>query len=419
MRAGFLLREPPLLPTQEPHAPPAAYPFRAAILTACAATALLFLRRPIAFLHPQFFAEDGAIFFMQAETNPVAAVVNPYSGYLHVGLRLVALAASPLDPRWIPSVYFAASIAAFLGLELALFSPRLGLPRPWIFALGVVLVPHSGEVFDNLTNAQWITGLGLLLLALARDPGGGAERAFDVGYAAIASLTGVFSIIFAPLFVARAAVRRTSDAFWLAGIVAAGALVQDYEINNSLFQADAGAPGALHVAATFGNRVWLSLLLTPHASDGVAMGMRSAVGAAGLLLLLLLALCGREGRAKRAAMAAALLLLVAAVIYKFRGSLGSLDLVRDGDRYFFIPKVCVIWILAYQVGPASGWRWPARLLLAAVLVNACVGFQFERWENYDWPTWARRIQEEDWVVVPTNPVGFTFTHERHSGSPRP
>jgi hypothetical protein len=405
--------------TQASRAPLAPYPLRAAALTAFAAAAILFLRRPIAFLHPQFFAEDGAVFFLQAETSPWASVFRPYSGYLHLGLRLVALAASPLDPRWIPLVYFAASIAAFLALILALFSPRLGLPRPWILALGIVLVPHSGEVFDNLTNAQWLSGLGLLVLAVARDPEGPRGRALDVGFAAVAGLTGVFSIVLAPLFVARAAARRTPDAFWLAAVIVVAALVQDYEINTSGFAPDAAAPAALHVAATFGNRVWLGVLMTPHASDRVPMGVRSAVGLAGFLLLLLLVSSGRENRPKRAAMASALLLVFAAAVYKFRGMLGSLDSGYDGDRYFFIPKVCLIWILILHIGRASSWRWPARVLLAAVLANACAGFPFERWENYDWPLWARRIQEEDRVVVPINPKGFTFTHVRPGGSPQP
>jgi hypothetical protein len=407
------------LQTQASTGPKAPYPLRAAAITALAAAAILFLRRPIAFLHPQFFAEDGAVFFLQAERNPVASVITPYSGYLHLGLRLVALAASPLDPRWIPVVYFYASIAAFLALILALFSPRLGFPRPWLLALGVVLVPHNGEVFDSLTNAQWLSGLGLVLLAMARDPEGPRDRALDAGFAAVASLTGVFSIVFAPIFVARAAVRRTRDALWLAAIVVVGGLVQDYELNTSSFPPDAGTPAVLHVAATFGNRVWLGLLMTPHASDGVPMGVRSAVGLAGLLLLLFLVLAGRETRAMRAAMASALLLVFAAAVYKFRGMLASLDSGYDGDRYFFIPKVCLIWILALQIGRASRWRWPARLLLAAVLANACVGFQFEHWENYDWPRWATRIQEEDRVVVPLNPKGFSFTHVRPGGNPQP
>jgi hypothetical protein len=403
------------LQTQEPSAPEPAYPLRAAVLTACAATAILFLRRPIAFLHPQFYAEDGAVFFMDAERSPVSSILHPYSGYLHVGIRIVAALASPLDLRWIPAAYFSASLLAFVLLELALFSRRLGLPRPWVFGLLVAFMPHSGEVFDNLTNVQWLTGLGLLLLALTRDPRGPAARWLDLGYAAVAGLTGVFSIVFAPIFIARAALRRTPDSFRLACVVVAAGFVQDYEITNSVSPPEAAAPGALAVAANFGYRVWLGLLLPPNASGAAPVWMRFSVGLAGCVLILLLALGTRQGRGKGPALAAALFLLFAAVIYKFRGMLGSLDSVSAADRYFFIPKICVIWILALHLGADSKWRWPARLLLAAVLVNGCIGFQFERWNDYDWPYWAGRIKQGDWVEVPINPPGFKFTHVK----PRP
>jgi hypothetical protein len=404
---------------QETPAVPTQYPFRPAILTTCLAAAVLFLRRPISFLHPQFFAEDAAVFFSGAERSPIASIFKPYAGYLHVGLRLVAALASPLDARWTPAAYFAASFLAFVGLELALFSPRIGLPKPWILGLGVVMVPHSGEVFDTLTNVQWITGLGLVLLVLARDPQGNAERSLDLGYAAVASLTGVFSIVFAPLFAARAAKRRTADAVWLALIVISGAVVQTYEILVSQPPHVSALPSLSSVVSTFGGRVWLSLLVTPAASDAAALWIRISAATVGFVLLIPLIFGLREGQCKRAALGAALLFIFAAVIYKFRDMLDALASVRAGDRYFYVPKVCILWILTFHLGAASKFRWPARALMTLILINSCLEFRFERWDNYNWPYWAKRIREEDRVVVPINPVGFKYTHEkpRCSGTP--
>lgn len=397
---------------------PAAYPLGAALLTTCAATAILYLRRPIAFLHPQFYAEDGAIFFQGAEADPLGTILSPYAGYLLVAHRLVACLASHADLRSIPGIYFAASLLAFTGLELAIFSPRLNLPRPWLLGLAVVLIPHSGEVFCNLTNTQWITGLGLILLAMAQDPQGPGEWALDLGYAALAGLTGVFSIVFAPLFVARAALRRTGGSLCLAAVVLSAAAVQYHAIALGYPHAASGRSGAAEVVATFGTRVWLSLLLPPGATDAAPFAIRIAAGVLGFLLLAALAAGPRENRRVDAVMAPAILLLFAAVVFRFRGNLDAFHSVIPADRYFFIPKVCVAWILASHIGATSRWRWTARLLLLWVLVNGCVGFRFDTWKDYNWPYWASRIETEDEVEVPTNPPGFTFVHHRPLG-PRP
>jgi hypothetical protein len=111
-------------------------------------------------------------------------------------------------------------------------------------------------------------------------------------------------------------------------------------------------------------------------------------------------------------LAASVLLLVAAAIYRFRGMISMLASVRSGDRYFFVPKVCALWLLALHLRPASALRWVSRALLAALLLNTCLAFRFERWKDYDWPYWAGRIATGDRVVVPINPEGFTFTYER-------
>jgi len=392
--------------------PPPAYPFRAAFCTAGAVLSLLFLRRPESFLHPQFFAEDGPVFYVGAARDPWGSILVPYAGYLHVAARLVAALSSRLSPLWVPAAYFSVSVGAVLALTLALFSRRLDLPHPGLFALGVVLVPHTGEVFDNLTNLQWITAVGLVVLLLARDPEKPAQWLLDVAYAAVISLSGVFSVLFAPLFAARAAVRRTPAAIATACIVCAGAAIQAHEILHFPSPAAANENAAFLALATFGQRVWMSLLSPPSVSDAAPVWARAAAGSAGLALLVALSLGRGAARPRRIVFAASLLLLVAAAIYRFRGGILELGSVRNGDRYFFAPKVFLFWILALQLRRASALRWLSGALLAALVANSCLNFRFERWKDYDWPHWAGRMASEERVVVPINPEGFTFTYER-------
>jgi hypothetical protein len=396
---------------------PPAYPIRAASCAAAAVLLLLFLRRPESFLHPQLFAEDGPIFYVEADRDPWGSILTPYAGYLHLAARLVAALCSWLHPLWVPAAYLSVCTGAVLALSLALFSRRVNLPHPGLFALGVVLVPHSGEVFDNLTNLQWITALGLIVLLLARDPEGPAQWLLDLAYAAVIGLSGVFSVLLAPLFAARAAVRRTPAAACIACVVAAGAAVQVYHVAHCPDPGPANSTTPVLALATFGHRVWLSLLSPPALSDAAPRWMRAGAGGLGLALLPALCLWARTARLARALVAASLLLLVAAAIYRFRGMISMLASVRCGDRYFFVPKVCVLWILIFHLRRAAALRWLSGALLAALLLNTCLSFRFERWKDYDWPYWAGRIATERRVVVPINPEGFSFTYERPGPGP--
>jgi hypothetical protein len=103
-------------------------------LAGCAA--ILALRRPDAFAHPQFWAEDG-YFFERNYTLGLKAIFLPYAGYLHLVPRLIAVFASLLDPLWIPAAYVGASLLLTLYVAAAPIRRDSPLPRirsicwPW------------------------------------------------------------------------------------------------------------------------------------------------------------------------------------------------------------------------------------------------------------------------------------------------
>jgi hypothetical protein len=197
------------------------------IVAVCAALILiLLLRRPEIFLHPEFWGEDGWVFFLQADTQGAAALVTPYSGYHHFLLRFIAAAAASLDARWIPAAYISANLLIVLLIAIALFSPRSNLPHPAACALAIVLLPHTGEVFGSLANAQWLSALGLVWLLVARDPLNTRQYTTDPLVAAIIGLTGIFSIVLTPLFFWRAWRRKTRPSMFLASVVAITAGIQ-------------------------------------------------------------------------------------------------------------------------------------------------------------------------------------------------
>jgi hypothetical protein len=187
----------------------------------------LYLRKPGVFARPQFWAEDGSVFYYQAVVDRAPAVFKPYGGYLHLVPRLTAALAAACDPLYAPTVFLAVSLLLTLGVAAACFSPRVDLPCRPLLALSLVLVPHTGEVFANLTNLQWILALGFLLLLLAEDARTPWQQCVDLGSVILLGLTGPFVVLWLPLFWWRFRRRRTSAAGILAGMatVLAGAQI--------------------------------------------------------------------------------------------------------------------------------------------------------------------------------------------------
>src|SRR5712692_9123288 len=99
--------------------------FRQALLlpvTSLSVFCLLILRRPDAILNPQFWAEDGVVFFHdQLDIGFVQALFNAYAGYLHVIPRSIAGFASVFPVAAHPLIYNVCALA-IAALSLSLFS---------------------------------------------------------------------------------------------------------------------------------------------------------------------------------------------------------------------------------------------------------------------------------------------------------
>src|SRR3954469_5115510 len=113
---------------------------QAKMWTCIAGLLVLVIRKTDSFSHPQFWAEDGPVFFLEADLSGWRSVLHPYSGYLHLIPRLVAMLCRALGSLWIPAAYnvLSAPLAVFAGGFI--FSPRLKLPHKPLLFLAPFLV---------------------------------------------------------------------------------------------------------------------------------------------------------------------------------------------------------------------------------------------------------------------------------------
>jgi hypothetical protein len=378
-----------------------------AVLALCAV--VLALRRAEALTRPQFWAED-VFFFQRAYVLGWSAFTDQFAGYMHTILRAVAELAVLVDPAHGPGIFVACSGVITLYVASRTLSERCPLPRlGGACALAVVLVPDTYEVYLNDVNLQWITGAGLILLLISRDPEGAWQWAHDLAAAAAIGLTGPFCIVLCPLFAWRAWTRRNRSSAVLAAIVAACALIQGYCV---VTEPDAvgGAPGG-HIAywlflPAIGRRIGGSILMGSLLSPETDQYVASVVGLATLAGVAYLAFRRGAIRRERAVMGLAFFGLILGTLYRTRHVLDLYFLPHSDSRYVFIPQLLAIWLLLSAVGQRGRLGRIAALLCAWSLLVNVPRLREPAYVNLRWDFFEARIRAGLPVVVPTNPPGW-------------
>lgn len=197
---------------------------------------VFFARDPRCLLNPQFWAEDGSLFFLQAyEQGFWRPLLIPTAGYMNTFPRLVAALALPFPLLATPLIYNLAAFAVQVLTIPYLLSDRLRhcLPDRRLrvsAALLYVVVPNSYATYVHLTNSQWNLAFVVVLLLLAAPPASRWGRVGETVLLAVFAVTGPLGIIILPGALLNAFRQGDSGrrrwSFLQAGVLAVGAVVQ-------------------------------------------------------------------------------------------------------------------------------------------------------------------------------------------------
>lgn len=199
------------------------------ILVLAAGAAMLFTRRPDALLNPQFWAEDGAVWYPQAYESGVRSLTFPQVGYLQTAPRIAAVLVQPLPLLWAPAIFNAIALVIQLLPAAFLVSRRFSrfrLSGRLLLAFLYLAAPNCGEVHVNITSSQWHLALLACLVVLAEPAASLGWRAFDLAVLLISGLSGPFAIPLAPIALALWWLKRDRARLLAAGVLSLGAAVQ-------------------------------------------------------------------------------------------------------------------------------------------------------------------------------------------------
>ena len=274
---------------------------RQAVLYLCGLSFALVLvaRCPAMILHPEFWGEDGVIWYADAYTSGWHSLFIPKSGYLQTISRLVALAAQAFPLLWAPGLFVAAALIVQTLTATFVVSTRMSTVWPStsgrvLFAFIYVALPNSSETYLNLTNAQWHLAILAFLVLVSRPATSRLGRALDLGALALSGLSGPFCLFLLPIAIWQLRDDPSAAQLQRGVVIAIACGIQGSFLVTTIGDSRSTAPlgasmGALaHIVAVqillgglLGARVMSRMIhTTPFNSDGAVI----AVALAGLLL---------------------------------------------------------------------------------------------------------------------------------------
>ncbi len=400
-------------------------------ILACVFLSILFLRRPDTFLTPQFWAEDGKIWYSDAyNEGGVESLLSTQDGYFQTFSRLAAVIALPFPIEHAPLVF---NILASLILILpALFflSSRfenivLSYPVRIFIASVYVLLPNTAEIYVNVTNAQWFLALLAFLVLIASENQKWYWRLFDLSVLLIAGLSGPFAILLLPISFLLWFLRRRKLNLVNLLVIASTAGVQFFAI----------------FYLTGGDRVQVIPELTVRlifAILGRQIIWNSIIGSTGYLWVLehiswyfwlialgtVLALFLTAHAVYKAPMELKLFILFAILI--FISSLISptgdfseytplklLSRSMDGVRYWLVPMLAFITTLIWNVGRKRYmfFRVLAGIFLVTMSFGVILDFRHPKFVDYKFSKYIvelSKLEKGQKMTIPINPSGWSM-----------
>ena len=324
-------------------------------------------------MHPAgVFAEDGLVFYLQAQEIGAGAIWRPYAGYLHLVPRLGAALVSPWGLPAVPVAYAVYSLVVTVAAFSLVLSRRMErlIPTAWGRGLAFVvlcLVPQFWETATVVASLIFVGSVGLLVLGLSQAPRTTWGRVAELTAVALLGLSGPLVVFFSPVFAYRWWRDRRRYNAVLAGVVAVTSATE------LLVFAHSGRVAATYtferLPRAYVQRIPGELLTSQLESVAQfdAGGLLRSV--ATLWLLAVVALIALELRGRG-------LVALAVTLFAFAWAVRTYDTVLIdptlGDRHVLVPSALLLlllvagWVSAVVRARAGGPRRRRHLVAAVV-----------------------------------------------------
>lgn len=373
---------------------------------------IYFARMPGAFTHPQFFGEDGIIFFDQAYIFGWKSLLTPYSGYIHLIPRIIAKLALyfPLEATQVIFTYSA--ITCLIATAAAILYSRLNRLTKCLFAISLISLPVSGAVFGTLTYIQCFAASLFYIMLTQAQPVNNKQRFFDYSCLSLLSLTGPYVCFMLPFFCMKYWRQRSNYSLYCLIPIVIGAYVQTYcyLISPRFSYTD-------HLL-NFGIKVFAFRLVNPmllwfHASQPFTLSSSSLLVIVFLLPIITCLFIAHRQQYPTFSLYTAL--LIAALLFLSGLTAQHHDLYflpSHESRYFYLPTLLTAWFYIQMLSVNRAGRIIATIMLTLLLIGSIHHFRFFA-RTFDdqqhWQQTVRALKAHKKATIHTYPHIWTTT----------
>jgi hypothetical protein len=366
----------------------------------------VFYKAPDQLINPQFWAEDGVVFFMGSLQQGFQSILTPYAGYYHLIPRLVAYMATFFPIVAAPAIYLYSSYLILLVIAWSYFQ-LLNTNRSRYFLVGsIVLVPINGEVFLNLTNLQWLIAPFILVVFFSFPPSGAFSRALLSMALLFVCLTGPFSIFFAPFIVVTFFLQKmTIYRFLNLGILGICAMVQAFSLIKSP-RLDKSLPSLDSFRDLVFNNYFSSIFLgkslasTSHAMSYVV----------GIVFLIWIISCIVQLKKKDILVASCLFVMSFALLYlglQAANNNPGISPFTVAQRYFYIPALLLIWLIGLLIFKIPRMSSIGIVWIGLIVFSAIGSYSALPLVDYKWSQTIKNLTRSQ--IIPINPPPWTIS----------
>jgi hypothetical protein len=354
-----------------------------------AALVAIFSRLPGTLLHPQFFAEDGWVWYQQAyNLHWFRSLGITQAGYLQTLPRLVAGVTLLFPMQWAPLVMNLAGAVVQALPVTALLSRRCTPwgPLPVRMLMGVIYVaiPNAPEVHIVLTNAMWHLAVLQALLAFSVPPFGWRGRVSDLILFAVGSVSGPFSMLLLPPVAAYYWIRRQRWTLVILSIMSLGVSIQIFSLVHSVRHSTTVPLGATPVSLLriVAGRVFFDSMLGSGDSY-LSIPLLTLLAVAGFVVVA----WGWQSAPLPGRLYAAFAIIALAASLRdplLPGNRPRWEVLAAvaGIRYWFLPSLMFLWLAAWAA--CGGRTRIVRCTGGAVLLLTMIGV-IRKWTYPPWP----------------------------------
>ena len=380
---------------------------------------VVFYRRPDAFYHSQFWAEEGIVFYKDAFENGFSSLFYTCAGYYHLFPRLLACLAVSLQlPFHVITILFCYAWLFILFLLVFYIWKRLPFQSFQKFAivLVIVLLPLQSEVFMNQTNMQWIMALFPIIIFSSLNNNSTTHWLWlDIIVLIITGFTGPNFTVLLPLFLflvwfQKSIWRKQKPVLFLYAIAIAIGLIGGLALMN-------------HGSVSRTNATSFILLNEGFIKYVFAQYWFMFIGKFVFKMPLIIMIIGclltgiffgwvlKQLFQKQIPHFVVIsfivgLLFLGSTIIAYRYEPELLSPYYRGVRNFYIPGLTFVWIIIYFISLLPKAKIVLSLLMVLFSLELLVFVGSQTFTNFTPNNYSYKINHTDSISIPINPEGW-------------